>query len=142
MEFIRASALKKIADIIIHKHGGKIPRLREKLLELPHIGPYIANAVMCFAYDKDYALLDTNVVRVIIRVFSYESLKKRPRDDNKMWEFAYTIVPPGKARDFNLAMLDFAASICLPRNPECLNCPLANICDHVHAIIKKKEHIS
>lgn len=142
MEFIRASALKKIADIIIHKHGGKIPRSRERLLELPHIGPYIANAVMCFAYDKDYALLDTNVVRVITRVFSYKSLKKRPRDDNRMWEFVHTLAPPGRTRDFNLAILDFAASICLPRSPKCRSCPLTDICDHVNKIIKKKEHVS
>lgn len=133
MEFVRAGALKKIADIIIHKHGGKIPRSREKLLELPHVGPYITNAVMCFAYDKDYALLDTNVVRVIGRVFSYKPVKKRPRDNNRMWDFVSTLVPPGRARDFNLAILDFAASICLPRKPKCLSCLLAHICDHARA---------
>lgn len=135
MEFMRATALKKIADIIIHKYNGKVPRSREKLLELPHVGPYIANAVMCFAYDKDHALLDTNIIRVINRVFSYKPAKKRPRDDNRMWEFVCTLMPPGRARDFNLAILDFAASICLPRNPKCSSCLLAHICDYKRGII-------
>jgi len=133
MEFVRAGALKRIADVIIHKYGGKIPRSREKLLELPHVGPYTANAVMCFAHNKDYALIDTNIVRVINRVFSYKPAKKRPRDDNRMWEFVSTLVPHGRARDFNLAILDFAASICLPRKPKCSSCLIAHFCDYVRS---------
>lgn len=130
MEFIRSIALKKIAEIVVQKYGGQIPNKREEILKLPHVGPYIANAVMCFAYGMDYPLLDTNIIRVITRIFSLKSPKKRPRDDPRMWKIVSMLMPQGKARDLNLAMLDFAASVCLPKKPKCSSCQLRNICDY------------
>jgi A/G-specific adenine glycosylase len=136
MEHKRASALKKLAKTIVDNQGGKIPSEREQLTGLPHVGPYTANAVMCLAYGQDYPLLDTNVVRVITRVFSFKSSKKRPRDDPRMWHFVSSLLPLGKAKDFNLAILDIAASICHPKNPDCQICPLVGICDYGIARIK------
>ena len=124
MEHIRATALKKIAEIISEEHGGRIPDERRSLMKLPHVGPYIANAVLCFAYGADAPLLDTNVIRVISRVFSLKSARKRARDDPKMWDAVHRLMPKGKSRDFNLALLDFAALVCLPRKPKCPICPI------------------
>jgi A/G-specific adenine glycosylase len=130
MEHRRATALKKLSRTIMDIYDGKIPSGREQLLALPYVGPYTANAVLCFVYNKDYPLLDTNILRVITRVFSLTSSKKRLRDDPKMWRFASSLLPSGKAVDFNFAVLDFADSICRPKNPSCQSCPLLKICDY------------
>jgi len=130
MEHRRASALKTLAQTIVGNHGGKIPSEKEELMELPNVGLYTANAVMCLAYDQNYPLLDTNVVRVITRVFSFNSSKKRPRDDPQIWNFVSLLLPLGKAREFNLAILDIAGSICRPEKPDCPICPLLMICDY------------
>ena len=130
MEHIRADALKKIAKIVSEKYGGRIPDEKRSLMKLPHVGPYIANAVLCFAYGVDAPLLDTNVIRIISRVFSIKSARKRARDDPKMWLAVHTLMPKGKSRDFNLALLDFATSMCVPKNPKCSICPISDICDY------------
>jgi A/G-specific adenine glycosylase len=130
MEYKRASALKKIAKIVIDSYGGKIPTTSKELMDLPCVGRYTSNALMCLAYGKDYPLLDTNAVRVITRVFSIKSSKIRPRDDSQMWNFVSSLIPSKKAREFNLAVLDIAYSICHANNPGCQVCPLLCICDH------------
>ena len=130
MEHIRAVALKEIAEVILSAHDGSVPCQREQLLGLPHIGPYITNAVLCFAFGKDAPLLDTNVVRVTSRIFSLRSKKKRVREDPEMWEAVQVMIPKGEGRDFNLAILDFAFSICTAKNPKCSICPMLNICEY------------
>jgi len=130
MQFVRAGALKKIAELIVQKYNGEIPQEKAEILKLPHVGPYIANAVMCFAYDMDYPLVDTNIIRVIKRVFSFKSSKKRPREDPQMWKTVSMLIPQGKGRDFNFAMLDFAASVCLLKKPKCSECQLQTICSY------------
>lgn len=136
MEHKRAPALKKVAQTIIDSHGGKIPTRSGQLMGLPYVGRYTSNALLCLAYGQDYPLLDTNVVRVITRVFSLKSSKNRPREDPQMWDFVSSLIPSKKARDFNLAVLDIAFSICRADNPDCQACPLLDICDYGIAGIK------
>lgn len=126
----RAKELIDLARIVTTKHRGEVPRSREELLELPGVGDYIANAVLCFAFAKTVPLLDTNVIRVVTRVFSFKPKRKRARDDPEMWRDVKQIVPKGKARDFNLAVLDLAAATCLPRKPKCAICPVISLCDY------------
>jgi len=130
IEHKRASALRKMAQIIMDSYGGKIPTKSEQLTSLPYVGRYTSNALMCLAYGQDYPLLDTNVVRIITRVFSLRSSRNRPRDDPQMWDFVSSLIPSKKARDFNLAVLDIASSICRANNPDCPVCPLLGICDY------------
>ena len=148
MHHTRSKALKEIAEIIMDEYNGKIPKNHRLLKKLPSVGPYIANALLCLAYGRAVPLLDTNTARVLKRVFSLESSRKRVRDDPKMWETVSLLIPKGRARDFNLAILDFAASICLPTKPECAVCPLLGICDygplhlrHVRALWKKSNRV-
>lgn len=129
----RAKELKNLAQIVMTRHRGEIPRSREELLGLPGVGDYIANAILCFVFGKDVPLLDTNVIRVVTRVFSFKPKRKRARDDPEMWRAVRQMVPRGKARDFNLATLDLAATICHPRKPECVVCPVLSLCDYYHA---------
>jgi len=126
----KAKELKDLAQIVKTKHQGEVPHSREDLLGLPGVGDYIANAVLCFVFAKTVPLLDTNVIRVVTRVFSYKPKKKRARDDPEMWRNIEQIVPKGEARDFNLSMLDLAAAICLPRKPKCAICPVFSSCDY------------
>lgn len=126
----RTKELIDLAQIMTTEYHGEIPRSREELLKLPGVGDYIANAVLCFAFGEDLPLLDTNIGRVAIRVFSFKSEKKRVRDDPEMWQMVHRIVPKRRARDFNFAVLDLAAKVCIPRKPKCLVCPINLICDY------------
>lgn len=130
MQHTRAIALKKLAEIVVKEYDGKIPRKRQLLEKLPGVGLYTANAVLCLVYGKDVPLLDTNTARVLKRVFSLKSSRKRFRDDPEMWNAVSLLIPKGGARNFNLAILDFAATICLPTKPRCAICPVLRICDY------------
>ena len=121
---------------IVKECGGQIPKSFQELTGLPGVGRYTANAVLCFAFRRDVALLDTNVIRVLGRVFSVYSSKLRARDDPVLWDFATTIVPKGKATSYNRALLDFDAQVCTLTNPKCLTCALCGICDYARANAK------
>jgi A/G-specific adenine glycosylase len=125
----RARLLKDLASAI-DGQGGKVLADRDRLLRLPGVGPYAANAVLCLGFGFDLPLVDTNVVRVIERVFSFTSKKKRPREDELMWSFAASLLPNGRAKQFNLGLLDLANQICTPRKPKCEKCPVSKICNY------------
>lgn len=128
MQKKRALLLIKLAKTIVENYRGSVPEERNELLKLPGVGPYSANAVLCFAYGKQLPLVDTNVIRVVERVFQIKSRKARARTDPMIWSFVEKLIPKGKAREFNLAMLDFANLVCTPRNPKCYACPIKEIC--------------
>lgn len=125
---VKALQLKKTAEILVTKYGGKVPHSRIELFEFPGIGLYSANAVLCFAYGEKVPLVDTNVARVLQRVFGLKSRKKQPSSDSLLWHLASKIMPQEKAREFNWALLDFAAKICTARNPVCGKCFLTHLC--------------
>jgi len=126
----RARRLKETAKILMEKFDGYVPKNKAKLLQLNGVGDYIANAVLCFAFNKDVPIVDANVIRVFERFFSFKSLKVRPRTDRIIWQFAETIIPKGNAKKYNIAILDFAAAICTARKPYCLKCPISKKCDY------------
>ena len=107
-----------------------MPKEKDKLLTLRGVGDYIANAVLCFAFNKDVPIVDANVIRVIERFFSLKSKKVRPRTDKLIWQFAEKLVPKGNAKEYNRAILDFAALVCSAKKPNCLNCPISKKCDY------------
>ena len=121
---IRPVRLRNIARTALHRHRGKIPATREELLALPGIGPYTAGAVLSFAYRKDAPILDTNVRRVLRRVF----LGDRAASDRILWALSKALLPRGKAYDFNQALMDFGATVCTARRPRCPGCSLARLC--------------
>ena len=131
----RARRLKATAKTILLLHRGKVPSDRTQLLGLLGVGDYIANAVLCFAFSQDVPLLDTNIIRVIKRVFSVESNKKRARTDKELWQFAAGLIPKGRASGYNRGLLDFAATICTARNSKCPVCPISDICDYCSEMI-------
>ena len=130
MEHRRAPLLRTLAQRVVREYGSKIPVSRLELLDLPGVGPYAANAVLCFCSGKDEPLVDTNFIRVVERAFSYKSTKNRSRTDSELWKFARGLIPKRKGRDFNLGILDFAANICTSAKPRCSECPMTEICDY------------
>ncbi len=128
MEHRRAVRYKKWAGIVVEKHGGQIPTSEKELLSLPGVGPYMANSVLCLAFGKEVPLLDTNIVRILERVFDIKSDKARARTDKKIWNFVKNIIPPNKSREVNLALLDFGALVCTAKKPKCDLCPVSRIC--------------
>lgn len=128
MEHKRAKLLKEVSNVIIESYKGFIPSTQKELLQLPGIGPYAANTVLSFSHAQNVPMVDTNFVRLIERVFGFKSSKARARDDKQIWEFAETLVPKGRSKEFNLTVIDFAASVCRARVPKCEVCPLTSVC--------------
>jgi A/G-specific adenine glycosylase len=121
---VRPLRLREIARETLRRHRGRIPRTREELLALRGIGPYTAGAVLSFAFGRDAPILDTNVRRVLRRVF----LGERAARDRLLWDLAGALLPPGRAYDFNQALMDLGATVCTARRPGCRACPLARLC--------------
>jgi len=136
MHKVRAKLFKKLGATIAYKLGGGIPRNKEELLNLPGVKEYVANAVLCFAYGEDEPLVDTNVIRVLQRVLGFTSSKARPKDDPALWGFVKKLIPKGRAREFNLALIDFAHKMCTSKNPRCSSCILQDLCAY-HAKISQ-----
>lgn len=128
MEHRRAPLFKKLAQSIVSMHRGKTPSDQSTLMSFEGVGQYIANAVLCLAFDADVPMLDTNVIRVLMRVFDLEIQRSRARKDRAIWSFLEKMIPEGKGRDLNLAILDHGAKVCLPRKPLCNICPVNAIC--------------
>jgi len=122
---IRPLRLRSIARTVVRRHGGRLPRSRDGLLALKGIGAYTAGAVLSFAFGEDAAILDTNVRRVLRRVWAGEHRQVR---DRALWDLAARLLPRGGAYDFNQALMDLGATVCTARRPLCRACPLARMC--------------
>lgn len=124
----RARDLKKTSKIILNLKN-VVPSEKKDLLNLPGVGDYIANAVLCFAFNKKMPIIDANVGRIMKRIFSFP-VKSAPSRDKKLAEKMEDLIPDRHFKEFNYAILDLAALICLPRKPRCEECPLTVICDY------------
>jgi A/G-specific adenine glycosylase len=123
LQNVRAKALIDIAN---EYADGGIPDDKEALLELPYVGPYAANATLCFAFDERRPIVDANVVRVFNRAFG---LDLTPQDE-KAWEIADRVLPDQDYQRFNLALVDFGAKICTADSPRCLDCFYNDLCTY------------
>lgn len=123
---IRPYRLHGIACETIERYGGAIPNKSEELLSLKGIGRYTAGAIRSFAFNEDAPILDTNVMRVLHRIFIGKGEAKKQKAE--LWLLSEKLIPRGKGYDFNQALMDFGAMVCTARNPVCLLCPMRNIC--------------
>ncbi|MBA3966002.1 MAG: A/G-specific adenine glycosylase [Nitrospirales bacterium] len=123
---IRPYRLHGIACETIERYGGAIPNKPEELLSLKGIGRYTAGAIRSFAFNKDAPILDTNVMRVLHRIFIGKGEAKKQKAE--LWLLSEKLIPRGKGYDFNQALMDFGAMVCTARKPICLLCPMRNIC--------------
>ena len=124
--YARARNLHAAAKRIVADHGGTFPAEPALLRRLPGIGRYTAAAVASFAFDADVATVDTNIERVLTRVFRLRGPRRtRAR---RLWELAEALVPKGRSSDWNQALMDLGATICVARSPRCGRCPAAAVC--------------
>lgn len=126
--YSRARNIQKAARQILEKHGGRFPSRYEDILALPGVGKYTASAIASIAFNQDRPVVDGNVVRVLSRLFLYTKNIRLPEADKQMWEWMNEILPKGKARFFNQAMMEFGALVCTPAGPACESCPLNSQC--------------
>lgn len=120
----RPVRLHAIARTVVQELDGKIPDERAALLALKGIGPYTAGAVLSFAFGRRAAILDTNVRRVLQRVFYGVT----PQVDSALWRLSELLLPRRNTYDFNQAMMELGATVCVARRPRCALCPLRPLC--------------
>src|SRR5256884_2643037 len=127
--YARASNLHALAKAVTRRHDATLPSEPDDLIKLPGIGPYTAGAVATFAYEKPVPAVDTNVNRVLRRVFFGRAAGNLERA-TKIWDLARKLVPrDGKrAWKFNQAIMELGALICVARKPKCPECPVRSNC--------------
>jgi A/G-specific adenine glycosylase len=123
----RARNLQALAKAVA-REGGKMPRSAEGLRALPGIGPYTAAAVGSIAFGLPLAVLDGNVMRVLTRVLALRDDISRPQTRGKLQEIANGFLDKRDPATHNQAIMELGATVCLPRNPMCLLCPLQKGC--------------
>ena len=124
--YSRARNLKRCAEMIMRDYGGRFPLNRAALLTLPGIGDYTASAIAAIAYDEAVVVMDGNVERVSTRVLALET--PLPLAKPIIRTFLEPIVPANRPGDFAQAMMDLGATLCTPRSPSCIICPIASHC--------------
>jgi A/G-specific adenine glycosylase len=125
---IRPRRLQSIARESVAKYGGQLPSDEATLLTFKGIGAYTAGAIRSFAFRERAAILDTNVARVLFRIFVAKGDPKSHAMRRHLWTLSETLVPVRHVFDFNQALMDFGAMICVARNPKCLICPMKKGC--------------
>ncbi|MPY89207.1 MAG: A/G-specific adenine glycosylase [Luteitalea sp.] len=128
---IRPSRLHAIAREAVARYGSTLPSDEEALRAFKGIGPYTAGAVLSFAFGQRAAILDTNVARVLFRVFIGKGDPKAHRTRRQLWDLSRALLPQRHVFDFNQALMDFGAMVCTARKPLCLLCPMDGICKAV-----------
>ena len=122
----RALNLQRTAQAVLGEHGGRFPDTPETLRALPGIGPYTAGAVACFAFERDVAFMDTNIRRVLQRVFA--GPETEPASDRDLLALGESAVPPGDGWTWNQAIMELGALVCTASRPRCQLCPLRAEC--------------
>jgi A/G-specific adenine glycosylase len=118
----RARMLHAAAKIVVQRYKGEFPNTVAGLRDLPGIGRYTAAAIASIAFNVPAAVVDGNVERVLERVLGGSLAEK------KLWQAAEELLSPTRPGDFNQAMMELGATVCLPREPRCLVCPVVGLC--------------
>jgi len=125
---IRPRRLQAIAREAVSRYGGQLPADEQTLLSFKGIGAYTAGAIRSFAFRQRAAILDTNVARVLFRVFVGRGDAKSHAMKRHLWTLSESLVPVRQVFDFNQALMDLGALVCVARNPKCLVCPMTKNC--------------
>jgi A/G-specific adenine glycosylase len=127
--YSRARNLQKAAQQIMAKHGGQFPARLEDALALPGIGNYTAAAILSIAYGKKLAVLDGNVARVLARLGAIHGDIREPQRWQRLQKTADGLLDVKSPGDWNQAMMELGATLCTPKSPQCLLCPVAQFCE-------------
>jgi A/G-specific adenine glycosylase len=125
---IRPTRLHAIARESVARYGGELPSDEETLLSFKGIGAYTAGAIRSFAFGQRAAILDTNVARVLFRIFIGRGDARAHAMRGRLWAISEALVPHKHVFDFNQALMDFGATVCVARKPKCGGCPMTKLC--------------
>ncbi len=126
--YSRARSLQKAAQVIVAEHGGHLPASVEALKALPGIGDYTSGAIASIAFDIPAAAVDGNVERVLCRYYAIGEEVGTPAVRRRVFDLAQGLVPMDRPGAFANAMMEMGATLCTPRNPACLICPVRESC--------------
>jgi A/G-specific adenine glycosylase len=125
---IRPLRLHAIARESVARYGGELPSDAGTLLSFKGIGAYTAGAIRSFAFGQRAAILDTNVARVLFRVFVARGDQRAHGMRTHLWAVSESLVPRKQVFDFNQALMDLGATVCVARKPRCFVCPMQKLC--------------
>jgi A/G-specific adenine glycosylase len=125
---IRPQRLHAIARESVLRYGGTLPSDEETLRSFKGIGAYTAGAIRSFAFRQRAAIVDTNVARVLFRVFVATGDVKSHTTKRHLWVLSEALVPRKHVFDFNQGLMDLGATVCTPRRPDCGACPVRKLC--------------
>lgn len=125
---IRPRRLHAIARESVARYGGALPDDEATLRSFKGIGAYTAGAILSFAFGRRAAILDTNVARVLHRVFVGKGNQRSHAMQRHLWKVSETLLPRRHVFDYNQGLMDFGATVCTARNPRCTGCPLTAMC--------------
>jgi A/G-specific adenine glycosylase len=126
--YARARNLHRLARELEKNDHGRFPTTYDAWRRLPGIGDYTAGAMASFAFGQEVPALDGNVIRVITRLFGIKKDPSRSQVRKELRGLAQHLIPSGKSRGMNLALMDLGATVCLPKEPRCGECPVKGNC--------------
>ena len=124
----RTRYFRETSEQLVENYDSSVPNTRSELLELQGVGEYTATSVLAHAFGKDVAAVDTNVARILSRVFGLDCGDTPEASEN--WELADELLPSGRSCDYIHALIDCGAEVCTASNPNCESCPLERICEY------------
>lgn len=124
----RARYFRETSEQLVESYESTVPDGRSGLLELQGVGEYTAASILAHAFEKDVAAVDTNVARILSRVFGLDYGDNPEASEN--WELAEDLLPSGRSSDYIHALIDFGAEVCTARNPQCEDCLMGEICEY------------
>jgi A/G-specific adenine glycosylase len=127
--YSRARNLQKAAQLIVSKHNSVFPNKPEEALALPGIGAYTAAAILSIAYQKKHAVLDGNVARVLARLNTIRGDLRANGTWQRLQKDADHLLQERSPDDWNQALMELGATLCTPRSPQCLLCPVSEFCE-------------
>ena len=137
----RAVRLHELARLVLLNYNGRLPRKIEQLEALPGVGPYTSHAVACFAFREHVPVVDTNVHRVLSRIFwKMKNLSER-QSLAMVWKIAEEVLPE-EAYSWNQAVMDLGAVVCTAAKPLCGHCPVMNYCASAHLEHRRVHRLS
>jgi A/G-specific adenine glycosylase len=128
--YSRARNLRRCAIAVLNEHAGQLPSDVAELLKLPGVGRYTAGAIASIVFGKRSPILDGNVARVLCRIDKITADPREKLTTELLWTRAAELMPrSGSMGDFNSALMELGATVCTPRNPQCLICPVQKHCE-------------
>ncbi|MDN3922381.1 A/G-specific adenine glycosylase [Roseateles violae] len=126
--YSRARNLHACARAVAEQHGGEFPRSAAELQQLPGIGRSTAAAIAAFAFSERVAILDGNVKRVLSRLLAFDGDLASAAEEKRLWRHAEALLPAREIGRYTQGLMDLGAGICSVRAPQCLLCPVSELC--------------